>query len=107
MRQATVALLCTILLQFVHPEAGAPQTSADAVVYVDRAVLAYDAKRYEEALQELEEALRLHPEYVDALYYSSVPCTSVRRNMTRLNRYSGMCMNLSPNGRISATTWGS
>ncbi len=79
MRQATVALLCTILLQFVHPEAVSPQTSADAVVYVDRAVLAYDAKRYEEALQELEEALRLHPEYVDALYYQGIALVALKR----------------------------
>ena len=80
MRQATVALLCTILLQFVYPEPASPQTSADAVVYVDRAVLAYDAKRYEEALQELEVALRLQPEYVDALYYQGLVLVALKRS---------------------------
>ena len=78
-RQATVALLCTILLQFAFPAGASAQTSADAVVYVDRAVLAYDAKRYEEALQELEEALRLQPEYVDALYYQGLVLVALKR----------------------------
>jgi tetratricopeptide (TPR) repeat protein len=78
-RQVTVALLCTFFLQFAFPEGGSPQTSADAVVYVDRAVLAYDAKRYEEALKELEEALRLHPGYIDALYYQGLVLVALKR----------------------------
>ena len=48
------------------------QTSLEVTVYVDRAVLAYTEKRYQDALKELEAALRVNPESVDALYYQGV-----------------------------------
>jgi tetratricopeptide (TPR) repeat protein len=38
-----------------------------AAVFVDRAAIAYEGKRYDEALKELQEALRLDPENIDAL----------------------------------------
>src|SRR6266511_706568 len=48
------------------------QAAPEAAVFVDRAVLAYDERRYEQALQELQEALRLDPDNVDALYYQGL-----------------------------------
>ena len=50
-----------------------------AAVFVDRAVIAYDGKRYDEALKELQEALRLDPENVDALYYQGVVYAAMDR----------------------------
>jgi tetratricopeptide (TPR) repeat protein len=48
------------------------QAAPAAAIFVDRAVLAYDERRYERALQELREALRLDPDNVDALYYQGL-----------------------------------
>ena len=45
------------------------QATPEATVFVDRAVLAYDEGRYDHALEELQEALRLDPDNIDALYY--------------------------------------
>ena len=50
------------------------QALPEATIYVDRAVIAYEEKRYDEALQELQESFRLDPENVDALYYQGL-CT--------------------------------
>lgn len=43
------------------------QAPTESDVYVDRGVLAYDAKQYGEALQAFQEALRLSPDNVNAL----------------------------------------
>jgi tetratricopeptide (TPR) repeat protein len=43
-----------------------------AAVFVDRAVLAYEEKRYDVALKELDAALRLDAENLDALYYQGL-----------------------------------
>jgi tetratricopeptide (TPR) repeat protein len=48
------------------------QVPADATVYVDRAIIAHEEKRFDDALRELQEALRLDPQNVEALYYRSV-----------------------------------
>ena len=45
---------------------------ADADVFVAKAALAYEDKRYEEALENLREALALDPQNVDALYYTGL-----------------------------------
>jgi tetratricopeptide (TPR) repeat protein len=44
----------------------------EAAVFIDRAVVAYSEKRYDAALKELQEALRLNPRSVDALYYQGL-----------------------------------
>lgn len=50
--------------------AGAQQSDAD--VLVAEAILAYDARRYEAALEALGRALALDPNHVDALYYTGL-----------------------------------
>ncbi|MEE8113108.1 MAG: tetratricopeptide repeat protein [Nitrososphaerales archaeon] len=75
----TGVLLYAVFLSFIQPSAVSAQVSADAVVYVDRAVLAYDAKRYDEALKELGEALRLNPDSADALYYHGLVLVALKR----------------------------
>jgi tetratricopeptide (TPR) repeat protein len=46
---------------------------------VDRAVLAYDSKRFDDALQELAEALRLDPQNTEALYYQGLVSAALDR----------------------------
>lgn len=48
------------------------QDPTPARIYIDRALLAYEDKRYTDALKELEQALRLDPDNVNALYYLSL-----------------------------------
>ncbi len=48
----------------------AQQSEAD--VFVAQAILAYDARKYDEALALLKEALTLDPKNVEALYYSGL-----------------------------------
>ncbi|MFQ5902500.1 MAG: tetratricopeptide repeat protein [Candidatus Binatia bacterium] len=55
------------------------QISPEVRVYVDRAVVAYGEKKYDEALKELQEALRLSPESVDALYYQGLVYVALKR----------------------------
>jgi tetratricopeptide (TPR) repeat protein len=67
-----VLLLLTLLFTGLLPSTAWPQARPEATIYVDRAVLAYEEKRFEEALKELQEALRLDPESGDALYYQGL-----------------------------------
>ncbi|MGH7858461.1 MAG: tetratricopeptide repeat protein, partial [Candidatus Binatia bacterium] len=46
--------------------------SGAADVYVARAIVAYEDKRYDDALRELDEALELEPENVEAHFYSGL-----------------------------------
>ncbi|MBI3326106.1 MAG: tetratricopeptide repeat protein [Nitrospinae bacterium] len=55
------------------------QAPTEATVYVDRGVLAYDAKRFDEALKEVQEALRLDPQNVEALYYQGLVYVALNR----------------------------
>jgi tetratricopeptide (TPR) repeat protein len=48
------------------------QAPTEAAVYVDRAVLAYETQQYTLALSELQEALRLDPDHLEALYYQGL-----------------------------------
>ena len=50
--------------------AAAQQSEAD--VFVAQAILAYDARKYDEALSLLNEALKQDPKNVEALYYSGL-----------------------------------
>ncbi|MEX2224609.1 MAG: tetratricopeptide repeat protein [Candidatus Rokuibacteriota bacterium] len=50
--------------------AAAQQSEAD--VFVAQAILAYDARKYDEALAHLKEALAQDPKNVEALYYSGL-----------------------------------
>jgi len=70
-----IAMFCGVLSlpQFSTAYAQAPRSEElEAAVYIDRAVLAYGEKRFDAALKELQEALRLHPQSVDALYYQGL-----------------------------------
>jgi tetratricopeptide (TPR) repeat protein len=51
----------------------------EASVYVTRGILAYDAKRYEDALTDLREALRLDPNNVEALYFTGLTNIALKR----------------------------
>jgi tetratricopeptide (TPR) repeat protein len=46
-----------------------PEGAIEATVFVDRGLVAYQDKKYDEALKEFQEAARLNPENIDALYY--------------------------------------
>jgi len=50
-----------------------------AAIFVDRAAVAYSDKRYDQALKEVQEALRLDPENVDALYYQGIVYAAMDR----------------------------
>jgi len=58
------------LLAGAPTQAVAQQSEAD--VFVAQAILAYDARKYDEALALLKEALTLDPRNVEALYYSGL-----------------------------------
>jgi tetratricopeptide (TPR) repeat protein len=53
------------------PTAAVAQQS-EADVYVAQAILAYDARKYDEALALLKDALAIDPKNVEALYYSGL-----------------------------------
>lgn len=74
-----LALLCSVFLITAQISVAWAQVPTEAAVFVDRAVLAYDEKRYDEALKELQEALRLNPESVDALYYQGLVYIALNR----------------------------
>ena len=77
-RRAALALLLVLDLFVVNAmllagavgPAAAQQSEAD--VFVAQAILAYDARRYDEALSLLKEALAQDPNNVEALYYSGL-----------------------------------
>lgn len=65
---AVASVLLSILLVAFLPSRASAQT-AEADVFVAQAILAYEEKRYQDALKALEEALKFDPDHVDALYY--------------------------------------
>ena len=54
------------------PVAQAVAQQSEADVFVAQAILAYDARKYDEALAFLKDALALDPKNVEALYYSGL-----------------------------------
>ncbi len=64
-------LLVWGLLLPVAPSSAAQQTEP-AGVYVDRGILAYEEKKYAEALQNFLEALRIDPESAEARYFVGI-----------------------------------
>jgi Tfp pilus assembly protein PilF len=67
------ALLSPLVAASVH----AQTTEAD--VYVAQAIIDFDDKRYDEALKNLQEALKREPDHVEALYYAGVVNMALRR----------------------------
>jgi tetratricopeptide (TPR) repeat protein len=52
---------------------------SEADVLVGEAILAYDGKRYDEALRLLQEALKIDPDHVEALYYTGLAYLALRQ----------------------------
>ncbi|HEY7518403.1 MAG TPA: tetratricopeptide repeat protein [Methylomirabilota bacterium] len=69
------ALVCPLVA--VPVSVHAQTTEAD--VYVAQAILDFDDRRYDEALKNLQEALRREPDHVEALYYAGVVNMALRR----------------------------
>ena len=65
----TGGLLLLLLVTIARP---APAQQPEADVFVARAIVAYEEKRYDDALAALAEALRLAPDHVEALYYTGL-----------------------------------
>ena len=70
--------VCALLLLSLRVGVAAAQ-KADADVFVAKAALAYEEKRYEEALDFLREALQLDLDNVDAFYYLGLARISLGR----------------------------
>src|SRR2546425_1142252 len=69
-RWALAAAAVLLPLALLTGPARAQQSEAD--VFVAQGILAYEDKRYDEALALLAEALKIDPDSVDALYYTGL-----------------------------------
>jgi tetratricopeptide (TPR) repeat protein len=70
--------LLALLLALAPAGSGWAQ-APEADVFVARAILAYDDKRFEDALAALRQALELAPDHVDALYYTGLTLFALGR----------------------------
>ena len=70
-------LVLALAFPLVAVPAHAQTTEAD--VYVAQAIIDVDDKRYDEALKNLQEALKREPDHVEALYYLGVVNMALRR----------------------------
>jgi Tfp pilus assembly protein PilF len=77
-REALSWLLVGTLVVASIPVAAFAQTT-EADVYVAQAILDFDEKKYQDAIHNLEEALKREPEHVEALYYMGVVNMALRR----------------------------
>jgi tetratricopeptide (TPR) repeat protein len=68
-----LAMLLPTLPAKLHAQA------PEAQVFVAKAIVAYEEKRYQDALDDLNEALRLDPGNIDALYYTGLVNIALRR----------------------------
>jgi tetratricopeptide (TPR) repeat protein len=77
--RAALSLIVVLLLLAppVVPHVTAQTTEAD--VYVQQAVLDFDDKRFDDAVQNLRRALEIEPTHVEALYYMGVVHMALRR----------------------------
>ena len=84
MRLGRSAVILALLLLTAPPALLPPPRAeaqqGEASVFVARGVLAYDEKRYEEALASLREALRLDPHNIEALYYTGLSNIALGRH---------------------------
>ena len=78
MRPAFAWLLLGLLLAGAFPLAARAQTT-EADVYVAQAILDLDEKKYDDAIRNLQEALKREPDHVEALYYMGVVHMALRR----------------------------
>jgi len=72
MSKMILGLLASGLLLATVASSSWAQLPTESDVYVDRGIVAYDNKQYPEALQAFQEALRLNPDNINALYYSGL-----------------------------------
>lgn len=73
----SLAILLVFLSLLPTVQAGAQESEAD--VFVAQAILAYEAKRYEEALGYLREATTQDPKNVEAFYYTGLVNIALHR----------------------------
>ena len=78
-RLAFVAIYVGTLLLAYTLTSPAWAQQGEASVFVARGILAYDEKRFEDALQSFQEALRLEPKNLDALYYTGLTNIALKR----------------------------
>jgi Tfp pilus assembly protein PilF len=71
-------LTCIVWVSTSRPLAWA-QAPSDAAIFVDRAILDLDEHQYDQALQELREALRLDPNSVATLFYQGLVYAAMNR----------------------------
>ncbi len=72
----------TVFFLMIIGASFAAAQGSEADVFVAQAVLAYEDKRYEEALLRLREALDLDPENIDALYYTGLVLLAQQKRWT-------------------------
>jgi tetratricopeptide (TPR) repeat protein len=75
-RALVSVFLALLAVGLVTGPASGQTTEAD--VYVAQAILDFDEKRYQDALQNLGEALKREPDHVEALYYMGVVNMALR-----------------------------
>src|SRR2546429_2884130 len=84
-RRLSALVLLIVLIRLPVRTAEAQRTEAD--VYVGQAIVEFDDKRYDAALENLRKALEVEPDHIQALYYSGV--VYIDRKSTRLNSSHG------------------
>ncbi len=71
-------ILCATMPCLSSPSIAWAQ-QGEASVFVTRGILAYDEKRYEDALTNLREALRLDPNNIEAFYFTGLTNIALKR----------------------------